>query len=66
MYTCVKINIIKYFRRKKLLRINVKLKLQLRQNKRAYLQFYLLEKNIKHIILRPEKKTEHMVSICTA
>ena len=48
MYKCVKINIIKYFRQKKLLRINVKFKLQIRQNKKAYLQFYLQEKIIKH------------------
>ena len=56
IYTCVKINIIKFFRRKILLRINVKLELQLRQNKRAYLQFYIVEKkNTKNDDLFPKK-----------
>ena len=62
MYTCLKINIIKYFRQQKLLRINVKLELQLRQNKKTYLQFCLLEKNIKHKVLRPGIQITHLGS----
>ena len=66
MYTRVKININKYFRRKKPLRINVKLILQLRQNKFAYLLNLLSCKKYLHQMIRLNKSNQDHAKITTA